>query len=95
MEMNSYRKCSGIKKAKTRCVSPSAGSKPLGEESFNILKSCLVELLWQHLAADTLVMAFSSGSFFALALSCWLLVKLARAQVGQEAVFLNGAFETA
>ena len=41
MEMNSYRKCSGIKKAKTRCESLSAGSKPLGEESFNILKKLL------------------------------------------------------
>jgi hypothetical protein len=37
--------------------------------------------------------AFHSGGFFALALSSWLFVELAGAQVGQETQFLDSALE--
>src|SRR5258708_31913828 len=56
---------------------------------------CLVHLLRQHLAAQTLVMALHCGGKLALALGGRLFVVLARAQLGEKAGLLPGALETA
>ena len=52
-------------------------------------------LFGQLHAAHTLVVAFHSGGFFALALGRGLFVELAGAQVGEQAQFFNGALEAA
>src|SRR3954471_7748093 len=54
-----------------------------------------VELLWQHLAAQTLEMTLHRGGLLAFALSRRLFVKLARPQFRQQPAFLHGALETA
>lgn len=55
----------------------------------------LVQLLGQLHAAHALVVAFDSSSFFALALSGGLFIKLTCAQLGEQAQFFNGALEAA
>src|SRR5215208_7661291 len=55
----------------------------------------LVELGRQHLRAHALVAALHRGGVLALALGGRLLVELARAKLGEEAGFLDGALEAA
>ncbi len=52
-------------------------------------------LFGQLHAANALVVAFDSGSLFALALGRGFFVKLAGTQVGEQAQFFNGALEAA
>src|SRR5664279_5081969 len=53
------------------------------------------ELLRQLHAAHPLEVALDGCGLLALALGRWLLVELARAQIGQEAELLDGALEAA
>src|SRR5205823_12079957 len=59
------------------------------------LRGMLVELLRQHLAAQTLVMALHGSGELALAFGGRLLVVLAGAQLGEKAGLLDGALEAA
>lgn len=54
-----------------------------------------VELFWQLLAADALVVALHGSSEFALAFGSRFLVELACAEFGQQAGFLDAALEAA
>ena len=55
----------------------------------------LEQFLWQLHGANALVVAFDRSCFFTLALSRWLFVELACAQVGQQAELFDGALEAA
>src|SRR5258707_7636965 len=54
-----------------------------------------VELLWQHLATQTLEMTLNRSRLLALALSRRLFVKLPGAKFRQQPVFLHRALEAA
>jgi hypothetical protein len=55
----------------------------------------LVQLFGQLHGANTLVIAFDGSGLLALAFGGWLFIKLASAQVGQQAEFFDGALEAA
>jgi len=58
-------------------------------------KSLLVQFGRESLAAQALVMALHGGGQFALALSGGFLIKLAGAQIGQQAGLFHGTLEAA
>ena len=68
-----------------------AGFQILPTRHLASLKS--VQLLWQKLAADALVVALNGGSLLALALSSGFFVELASTQFGQQTGFLDRALE--
>ena len=68
-----------------------AGFQILPTRHLASLKS--VQLLWQKLAANALVVALNRCSFLALTLRSRLLVELACAQFGQQTGFFDAALE--